>query len=88
MAEDQAIATGSSTNKPPFFDGTKYPYWKTHMQLFIEFSNYKLWDIIENGNIVHKDEVGEPIKKDQLTEAQRKDYQLNSKTAISPMCTE
>lgn len=86
MAEDQAIATGSSTNKPPFFDGTEYPYWKTHMQLFIESSSYKLWDIIENGNIVYKDDAGEPIKKDQLTEAQRKDYQLNSKAKLFLLC--
>ncbi|XP_057444340.1 uncharacterized protein LOC130736536 [Lotus japonicus] len=86
MAEDLAIATSSSTNKPPFFDGTEYPYWKTHMQLFIESSNYKLWDIIENGNIVHKDDAGEPIKKDQLIEAQRKDYQLNSKAKLFLLC--
>ncbi|XP_057444033.1 uncharacterized protein LOC130736205 [Lotus japonicus] len=86
MAEDLAIATGSSTNKSPFFDGTEYPYWKTHVQLFIESSNYKLWDIIENGNIVHKDDAGEPIKKDQLTEAQRKDYQLNAKAKLFLLC--
>ncbi|XP_057418480.1 uncharacterized protein LOC130712678 [Lotus japonicus] len=69
-----------------FFDGTEYPYWKTHMQLFIESSNYKLWDIIENGNIIHKDDVGEPIKKDQLTEAQRKDYQLNARAKLFLLC--
>ncbi|XP_057418605.1 uncharacterized protein LOC130712808 [Lotus japonicus] len=86
MAEDLAIATGSSTNKPPFFDETEYPYWKTHMQLFIESSNYKLWEIIENGNIVHKDDAGEPIKKDQLTEVQRKDYQLNTKAKLFLLC--
>ncbi|XP_057444269.1 uncharacterized protein LOC130736454 [Lotus japonicus] len=86
MAEDLSIATDSSTNKPPFFDGIEYPYWKTHMQLFIESSNYKLWDIIENGNIVHKDDVGEPIKKDQLTEAQRKEYQLNARAKLFLLC--
>ncbi|XP_057426099.1 uncharacterized protein LOC130719492 [Lotus japonicus] len=86
MAEDLAIATSSSTNKPPFFDGTEYPYWKTHMQLFIESSNYKLWDIIENGNIGHKDKAREPIKKDQLTEAQRKDYQLHARAKLFLLC--
>ncbi|XP_057450566.1 uncharacterized protein LOC130742474 [Lotus japonicus] len=86
MAEDLAIATGSSTNKPPLFDGTEYPYWKTHMQLFIESINYRLWDIIENGNIVHKDDAGEPIKKDQLIEAQRKDYQLNARAKLFLLC--
>ncbi|XP_057445862.1 uncharacterized protein LOC130738000 [Lotus japonicus] len=86
MAEDLAKATGSSTNKPPFFDETEYPYWKTHTQLFIESTNYRLWDIIENGNIVHKDDAGEPIKKDQLTEAQRKDYQLNARAKLFLLC--
>ncbi|XP_057445347.1 uncharacterized protein LOC130737553 [Lotus japonicus] len=86
MAEDLAIATGSSTNKPPFFDGTEYPCWKTHKQLFIESTNYRLWDIIENGNIVHKDDAGEPIKKDQLTEAQHKDYQLNARAKLFLLC--
>ncbi|XP_057418486.1 uncharacterized protein LOC130712685 [Lotus japonicus] len=56
------------------------------MQLFIESSNYKLWDIIENGNIVHKDDAGESIKKDQLTEAQLKNYQLNAKAKLFLLC--
>ncbi|XP_057426024.1 uncharacterized protein LOC130719414 [Lotus japonicus] len=37
-------------------------------------------------NIVHKDDAGEPNQKDQLTEAQRKDYQFNAKVKLFLLC--
>ncbi|GMI78055.1 hypothetical protein HRI_001474800 [Hibiscus trionum] len=41
-----------STDKPPFFDGTNYAYWKTRMMFFVKCKNYKLWDIIEDDPFV------------------------------------
>ena len=87
MAEEHSIPTGSSTNKPPFFDGSDYPYWKNHMQMFIESTNYRLWEIIETGNNVPKTDAGEVIKKEDSTDAHKKENQLNTKTNLFLQCT-
>ena len=82
MAEEHSIPTGSSTHKPPFFDGNDYPYWKNHMRLFIESTNYKMWDLIEKGDYIPRDDAGQAIKKKDWTEAHKKENQLNSTTKI------
>ena len=37
-----------ATNKPPFFTGIDYPYWKTKMTWFLQSTDLDLWDVIEN----------------------------------------
>ena len=37
-----------ATNRPPFFMGTDYSYWKTKMTWFLKFTNLDLWDVIED----------------------------------------
>ena len=82
MEEEHSISTGSSTHKPPFFDGTNYPYWKNHMQLFIESTNYKMWDLMEKGDYIPRNEEGEPIMKEDWTDAHKKENQLNTRTKL------
>ncbi|MQL75860.1 hypothetical protein Taro_008245 [Colocasia esculenta] len=43
------MAEGHSVTRPPFFDGTNYPYWKNRMQVFLRAQNYKLWKIVHKG---------------------------------------
>jgi hypothetical protein len=31
--------------KPPFFDGTNYPYWKIRMSAYLQSIGYKVWEI-------------------------------------------
>ena len=38
-----------ATNRPPFFMGTDYSYWKTKMTWFLKSINLDLWDVIEDG---------------------------------------
>ncbi|XP_061351548.1 uncharacterized protein LOC133296561 [Gastrolobium bilobum] len=40
---------GGSTNRPPFFNGIDYPYWKTRMQIFLESVDLKIWYSVEEG---------------------------------------
>ena len=40
---------GHSINKPPFFYGNNYTYWKCRMIIYLKSINFKLWDIIING---------------------------------------
>ena len=37
-----------ATNKPPFFIGTNYSYWKTKMTWFLQSTYLDLWDVIED----------------------------------------
>ena len=40
---------GQSTNRPPLFNEDNYTYWKARMRIFIQASDYNLWNIIVNG---------------------------------------
>ena len=35
-------------DKPPFFDGTCYDYWKRKMKMYLGSINDKVWDVTEN----------------------------------------
>ncbi|KAI5675764.1 hypothetical protein M9H77_06714 [Catharanthus roseus] len=52
---------GSSTNRPPLFDGTNYTFRKSRIKIYICSINFNLWSIAEKGPYVPmKDEM---IKK-------------------------
>ena len=36
-----------NTKKPPQFDGTDYPYWKSKMTTHIKSINRKVWMVVE-----------------------------------------
>ena len=40
------------SGKPPFFDGTNYPYWKIRMSAHLQGIDWKVWEICENANYV------------------------------------
>ena len=46
------IAEGYSINRPPYFNGEDYLYWKDRMRLFIESTSIDISGIIENGDYV------------------------------------
>ncbi|MQL82974.1 hypothetical protein Taro_015454 [Colocasia esculenta] len=45
------VAEGHSINRPLFFDGTDYPYWKNRMIVLLRAQNYELRRIVEKGPI-------------------------------------
>ena len=46
------IAKGHSINRPIYFNGEDYLYWKDKMRLFTESANIDMWEIIKNGDYV------------------------------------
>ena len=40
---------GLEIDKPPFFDGVHFLYWKTLMECYIQSIDFDLWDIILDG---------------------------------------
>jgi hypothetical protein len=40
---------GTSTNKPPLFDGTNFSFWKVRMRTYIMALGVDVWDVVETG---------------------------------------
>ncbi|EOX99687.1 Uncharacterized protein TCM_008448 [Theobroma cacao] len=85
MAQQKTIvAEGQSTNKPPLFDGSTYPYWNTRMSIYIRAIDYEMWDVITDGffmpstmNVVTNELMPKP--RFEWTEAETKKVQANFK---------
>ena len=45
---------GASINRPPFFSGVNYQFWKIRIKIFIESLNRGIWDAIINGPFIPK----------------------------------
>ena len=41
------MAQINNTKKPPQFDGTNYPYWKSKMTTHIKSINRRVWKVVE-----------------------------------------
>ncbi|KAK8662540.1 hypothetical protein V6N13_092113 [Hibiscus sabdariffa] len=69
-----------STDKPPFFNGEHYAYWKNRMMFFIKAKDFHLWDIVEDGPFV-------PTKsKSEWSANDRKKMELNCKALHIIFC--
>ena len=79
---ENVLPEGSNINKPPGFDGQHYTFWKLKMEVFIKANGYKLWKIIEKGDIVPKDDRGEPKDEDSFTDDDYTNMELNNKAAL------
>ena len=40
---------GQSSNRPPYFNGSNYSYWKARMRIYIQSVDFELWRIVANG---------------------------------------
>ena len=64
MAEKLPLGEGSSINRPPFFCGLNYQFWKVIMKIFVESLDRGIWDAIENDPFIPKFEKdGSSIEK-------------------------
>jgi hypothetical protein len=42
---------GTSTSKPPLFDGTNFSFWKVRMRTYLMALGVDVWDVVETGYI-------------------------------------
>jgi hypothetical protein len=42
---------GSSTNRPPLFDGTNFSFWKIRMRTHLMSLGADVWDVVETGYV-------------------------------------
>ena len=77
-------------NRPPFFIGTDYPYWKTKVTWFLQSTDLDIWDVIkDNPTFPLKlvDGVMVPKPKQEWDEHDRWNFQLNSKVVYTLQCS-
>jgi hypothetical protein len=61
------------SGKPPFFDGTNYPYWKIRMSVHLQGIDWLVWEICEDATYV----VLEP--RARVTQDQKDRHNANSR---------
>ena len=77
-------------NRPPFFTGTDYPYWKTKMAWFLQSIDLDVWDVNEDGPTFPSklvDGLMVPKPKQEWDERDRRNFQLNGKVIYTLQCS-
>ena len=68
------VVEGQSIHRPPFFDGTDYPYWKKRMEIYLSTLDFEILSIIEDGYSL-------PTKpKSEQTREEKSQFSLNGRT--------
>ncbi|XP_072090534.1 uncharacterized protein [Arachis hypogaea] len=77
------LTEGQSNNRPPYFNGSNYSYWKERMRIFVQSIDYNIWKIILNGPDVptKQNADGEVVAKEdnEWTYEEKKKVELNAK---------
>ncbi|XP_016184183.1 uncharacterized protein LOC107625950 isoform X2 [Arachis ipaensis] len=77
------LIEGQSINRPPFFNGKYYNYWKERMKIFVQSMDYNIWKIIMNGpqtpTKIGVDGVVTPKTETEWNEDDKKKVELNAK---------
>nr|XP_027193509.1 uncharacterized protein LOC113788187 [Cicer arietinum] len=90
MSKAKYIVEGGSSNRPPFFDGSDYYFWKNKMQLFLKSQDTGMWHITTDGDFtprVDQDDSNSALKKEAYWTAEDKaKVLLNSKAQLFLSC--
>ncbi|XP_072080926.1 uncharacterized protein [Arachis hypogaea] len=77
------LTEGQFNNRPPYFNGSNYSYWKERMRIFVQSIDYNIWKIILNGPDVptKQNADGEVVAKEdsEWTDEEKKKVELNAK---------
>jgi len=84
---NNAFFERQSIARPPMFDGTEYPYWKTRMSILSE--TIDAWNIVESGFsrpkvTVDNLEIDKP--RDRWTQIDNKRHRENANAKNSIIC--
>ena len=69
--------------------GVNYPYWKNRIRLFIQSTNYTIWDIVLDGPSTPMKREGDnlvPKERNEWIDEDRRKFQLNAKAMHILFC--
>ncbi|KAL4323108.1 hypothetical protein GQ457_11G024220 [Hibiscus cannabinus] len=84
-----SMEEGQSISKPPFFNGANYPYWKNKMMLFIQSTDYLIWDVVLDGPFTPLKREGDtlvPKQRHEWNDEERRRVQMNAKAMHILFC--
>jgi len=44
-----SVVKGQALNRPSFFNGSNYTYWKTRIRIYVHSIDYNLWKVVGKG---------------------------------------
>ena len=65
FSSNTSIVEGQSINRPSFFDGNNYNYWKCRMVIYLKSINFDLWNVVVNDYTPSKKNYKEWNKDDK-----------------------
>ncbi|XP_021764897.1 uncharacterized protein LOC110729471 [Chenopodium quinoa] len=85
MAYTEEKEFGStSIQRPPYFNGKYYPYWKDKMEIFIQAKNYQVWRIIQVGDYeITKTNANNEVIPKPMDEYEKTDFEKLEMNATS-----
>ncbi|KAK9034020.1 hypothetical protein V6N11_050199 [Hibiscus sabdariffa] len=84
-----SMEEGQSISKPPFFNGANYPYWKNRIMLFIQSTDYMIWDVVLDGPFTPVKREGDtlvPKQRHEWNDEKRRIFQMNAKAMHILFC--
>ncbi|XP_074569703.1 uncharacterized protein LOC141826360 [Curcuma longa] len=80
-----AMKEGFSTNRPPFFDGSDFQYWRSRMEYYLK-TDISMWFSVREGFVPPKDEEGKELDSSRWSAEQTRKGQADAKAVVTLQC--
>ncbi|XP_074590609.1 uncharacterized protein LOC141846459 [Curcuma longa] len=80
-----AMQEGYSTQRPPYFDGNNFAYWRSRMEYYL-MTEIDMWFSVMEGFTAPKDAEGKVLESAQWTTEQKRKAQANAKATVTLQC--
>ncbi|XP_074560181.1 uncharacterized protein LOC141816265, partial [Curcuma longa] len=80
-----AMKEGFSTNRPPFFDGADFQYWRSRMEYYLK-TDISMWFSVKEGFTPPRDEEGKELDSSRWSMEQTRKGQADAKAVVTLQC--
>ncbi|XP_074575241.1 uncharacterized protein LOC141831737 [Curcuma longa] len=80
-----AMKEGFSTNRPPFFDGADFQYWRSRMEYYLK-TDISMWFSVKEGFTPPRDEEGKELDSSRWSAEQTRKGQADAKAVVTLQC--
>ena len=76
---------GFSTNRPPYFEGADFQYWKGRMEYYLK-TDIAMWFSVKEGYTPPRDEEGKELESSRWSTEQLRKAQADAKAMVTLQC--
>ncbi|XP_074556829.1 uncharacterized protein LOC141812719 [Curcuma longa] len=80
-----SLKEGHSTTRPPYFEGSNFTYWKSHMEYYLR-TEVDMWFSVTEGFSEPTDENGRVLESSRWSADQKWKSQANAKAVVTMQC--